>query len=110
MIVIDISLDKTGILKTCRINGHAEAGPKGTDIVCAAVSILARTTFNVLAKRNGVEVLGGAPGRGVFFMEIKADKTENHFISAISDFFLEGLRSVSKEYPDFCTMNISTGS
>jgi uncharacterized protein YsxB (DUF464 family) len=40
MIVIDIILDKTGLLRSCSALGHAGAGKTGSDIVCAAVSVL----------------------------------------------------------------------
>ena len=108
MIIIDVVLDKTGLLKSCRINGHAKAGPKGTDIVCAAVTVLAKTAFSTLAKREGIEVFGGAPERGVFFIEPKAKEEEKAFLYAVGSFLLEGLQSVTREYPDYCTININT--
>ena len=109
MIVIDVGLDESGLLKSCRASGHAGAGERGTDIVCAAVSILTKTAFQTLEKREGIEVRGGALDRGVFLMETRAAEGEKPFLSAIGSFLLEGLNSVSREYPGHCTVNINTG-
>ena len=96
-----------GLLKSCRISGHAGAGPKGGDIVCAAVSVLARTAFKVLSERKGITVQGGNPERGEFWMEIIALGIENReFLNGVGTYLEEGLLSVSKEYPSFCFVNL----
>ena len=96
-----------GYLRSCHISGHAGAGPKGSDIVCAAVSVLARTAFIVLSKRKGIEINGGNPERGEFRMEVKSlDGEIKDFLAGVGAFLEEGLVSVSKDYPDFCIVNI----
>ena len=98
---------ENGFLKSCCIRGHAGAGPKGEDIVCAAVSVLARTAFKALSDRNGINVLGNFPERGEFSLEIPGFTAENsEYLSGIGVFLTEGLVSVSREYPDFCTVSI----
>ncbi|MCL2127433.1 MAG: ribosomal-processing cysteine protease Prp, partial [Treponema sp.] len=56
MIEIEAVLDENGVLKTCKATGHAGAGRKGADIVCAAVSVLMRTAVRALSGKKGVTV------------------------------------------------------
>ena len=109
MIRAELVLER-GFLKHCRISGHAGAGPKGSDIVCAAVSVLARTAFKVLSGRKDIKIQGGNPERGEFWMEIISLDTEAEaFMAGVGAFLKEGLDSVSNEYPEFCTVNVSRG-
>ncbi|MDR0561432.1 MAG: ribosomal-processing cysteine protease Prp [Spirochaetaceae bacterium] len=106
MIEIKAIVDEEGLLRACGVTGHAGAGPKGGDIVCAAVSVLARTGAEVLSNRTGIRVLQEAPQRGVFWMEIDCAPKEKDFLFGAGTFLLEGLKSVSQEYPDYCSMTI----
>ena len=105
MIRISVILDKTGLLSRCEVRGHAEAGPKGGDIVCAAVSALTRTALTVLSAREDIKIRGEAPERGVFFLEAEAlDRPGRDFLAAAGTFLLEGLGSIAREYPENCLM------
>jgi uncharacterized protein YsxB (DUF464 family) len=109
VVKIHAVLDDTGLLKSCDVRGHAGAGPRGGDIVCAAVSVLTRTAMAVLAERPGLSVRAEAPERGVFKLEAGAQTAEGRiFLEAAGAFLLEGLQSVVKEYPKNCTMTITT--
>ena len=105
MIKAELVLDQ-GLLRSCVIRGHAGAGPKGADIVCAAVSVLARTALKTLSDR--LEAVNAEfPERGEFFLEIPgAIESDKEFISGVGTFLTEGLLSVSREYPDFCKVSI----
>jgi hypothetical protein len=113
MIKAKLVLNK-GLLTACRISGHAGAGKQGNDIVCAAVSVLARTAYKVLAAREGIAVVGGNPERGEFWME--ADCTALHdnenkaFLAGVGTFLEEGLLSVSAEFPENCQVSIEEKS
>jgi uncharacterized protein YsxB (DUF464 family) len=107
MIRIEAALDDAGLLRSCRIQGHAEAGPRGGDIVCAAVSVLARTALRVLSRREGITVRGEAPERGVISMEIDYAGNGREFLAAAGAFLVEGLQSVAGEYPENCVMHIT---
>ncbi|MDR0377996.1 MAG: ribosomal-processing cysteine protease Prp [Spirochaetaceae bacterium] len=106
MIRIDACLDEAGLLLSCQVSGHAHAGPRGGDVVCAAVSILTRTAFRTFSGREGIILRGGAPERGVFLMETDYSGKSRDFFSGAGAFLIEGFSSVAELYPEFCTLNI----
>jgi uncharacterized protein YsxB (DUF464 family) len=109
MIRIDAVLDEAGLLRACTVTGHSGAGPRGADIVCAAVSILTRTALRTLLGKEGISVRGGdAPERGIFRIELDYTGAGREFLAATGLFLMEGLVSVCEDYPDYCTMNIHT--
>ena len=108
MIKIEAVLEPDGVLRACKASGHAGAGKTGTDIVCAAVSVLIRTAFRTLSDRKGIRITGGAPekGRGQFWLEVEYDAEGKEFLYATGVFLIEGLRSVAQEYPKNCKLTI----
>jgi uncharacterized protein YsxB (DUF464 family) len=105
---MDLAVDESGLLISCRVKGHAGAGPKNQDIVCAAVSVLTRTAVRALSRREGITLDGGAPERGLFWMETGYSGGGRDFLSGAGAFLIEGLRSLSEEYPDYCVLHIHT--
>jgi hypothetical protein len=106
LIEIEAVLEKDGILRACKASGHAGAGKAGTDIVCAAVSVLIRTAFNTLSNRKGITVRYGAPEKGQFWLEADYDAEGKDFLFAAGEFLINGLLSVAREYPENCKFNI----
>ncbi|MCL1812371.1 MAG: ribosomal-processing cysteine protease Prp [Treponema sp.] len=108
MITVTAVLDASGLLKSCDVRGHAGAGKRGNDIVCAAVSVLARTAQIVLSNRNGIIIRSEALRRGVFTLETEVQNNSGKdYLAAIGTFLLEGLRSVAEEYPENCVITIT---
>lgn len=108
MITISVVLDDLGLLRSCKVQGHAGAEKRGHDIVCAAVSVLARTALATLSGRKGVKVRGRAPRRGDFSLETEAQTTAGQdFLAAIGAFLIEGFGSVAEEYPQNCSLTIT---
>ena len=99
-------LDEAGLLKSCRVSGHAGAGKRGGDIVCAAVSVLSRTFIRVLTGREGVKLRGSIPEQGNFWVETEYTAEGREFLAAAGAFLTEGLLSVSAEFPDYCKVVI----
>ena len=99
-------LDGAGLLASCRVSGHAGAGKRGGDIVCAAVSVLARTLVQVLSGREGITVRGSIPERGDFWMEAEYTPQGKGFLAGAGAFFVEGALSVSAEFPAYCKVII----
>ena len=99
-------LDEAGLLKSCRVSGHAGAGKRGEDIVCAAVSVLTRTVIRVLSGRKDVTIRGSIPEQGNFWMEAEYRPEGREFLAGAGAFLMEGLLSVSAEFPDYCKVTI----
>jgi hypothetical protein len=106
MVTVDVVLDHAGLIKSCQVSGHAGAGPRNGDVVCAAVSVLSRTALRTLSKLEGVSVRGKAPQRGDLFMEIEYTEACRGQVAGITAFLLEGFISVSEEFPEHCCVRI----
>ena len=106
MIQADLVLDEAGLLRSCCVQGHAGAGKKGNDIVCAAVSVLTRTIVRILSGRKGITLRGCIPGEGDFRIETEYAPEEREFLEAAGAFLTEGLLSVSAEFPENCRVTI----
>ncbi|MCL2801066.1 MAG: ribosomal-processing cysteine protease Prp [Treponema sp.] len=107
VIVIDVVLDNAGILKACKASGHSGAAKAGNDIVCAAVSVLLRTALSVLSGRQGIKVKGGAPERGELWLEADYTAEGKDFLFAAGEFLIDGLKSISQEFPKNCKLTIN---
>ena len=108
MVQAELVLDEAGLLKSCRVSGHAGAGKRGNDIVCAAVSVLTRTIVHVLSGRKGITIRGDVPEQGIFWIEAEYTSDGKDFLLAAGTFLIEGLLSVSAEFPDFCKVKVKT--
>jgi uncharacterized protein YsxB (DUF464 family) len=106
MIEAGLVLENGGLLRSCKVLGHAGAGRRGGDVVCAAVSVLVRTVLRVLSGREGVTVRSGAPERGELWLEVEGTAENREFLAASGAFLSEGLLSVSGEFPEFCQVKI----
>ncbi|MDE5614650.1 MAG: ribosomal-processing cysteine protease Prp, partial [Treponemataceae bacterium] len=68
MTTVTLVCGKDGAFRSCEAAGHAGFAAKGSDIVCAAVTILLRTAADVLSGMDGVVIrakYGWARGAGV---------------------------------------------
>ena len=106
MIQVDMVLDEAGLLRSCQVSGHAGAGKRGEDTVCAAVTVLTRTLIRVLSGREGVTIRGSIPEQGNFWMEAEYTPEGREFLAGAGAFLVEGLLSVSTEFPDHCKVII----
>ena len=101
-----IEVDEAGLLKSCRVEGHAGAGTRGNDVVCAAVSVLTKTIAGVLSGRKDISVRGNIPERGKFLLEADYTPEGREFLAGAGSFLIEGLLSVQAEFPDSCKVTI----
>ena len=106
MIEIEAVLDEDGALRSCRASGHAGAAPRGTDIVCAAVSVLMRTAVRALSGKKGITIRYEAPEPGFLLLEADYTAEGKDFLCAAGVFLTEGLASVAEEYPQNCRLTI----
>ena len=110
MIKADLVLDEAGLLRSFRVSGHSGAGKRGSDIVCAAVSVLTRTAVRVLSGREGITIQGEIPEEGNFYLGTECTAEGREFLAAAGAFLIEGLLSVSEEFPDHCKVNIKANT
>jgi uncharacterized protein YsxB (DUF464 family) len=103
---VHVTLDGAGLLRSCRVEGHAGWGRRGGDPACAAVSVLTRSALRTLSGREGVDLRGAAPERGLLWMEVDYNAEARDFLAAVGTFLVEGLRSVSETYPGSCGITI----
>lgn len=96
--------DQSDILSV-EISGHAESGPYGYDIVCAAISALSIGTVNSLAEIGGFTPLVETDEEegGYLYVALPGDLSEQQWQTA--QILLESLclscKSVSEEYPQY---------
>ena len=95
---IDVKRNIEGYIVECHFRGHAEAGPYGEDIVCAAISMLSQTSILGLyevAKQS---------------MEYQMEDGELHILlsepmtesgQTILETMLLGIKNVADQYSDF---------
>jgi uncharacterized protein YsxB (DUF464 family) len=93
-------------LRSCRASGHAKAGKTGTDIVCAAVSVLMRAAFCTLSGKRGITVRCGAPEKGQAWLEVDYEAEGKDFLYAAGVFLIEGLTSVAQDHPKNCRITL----
>jgi len=105
VIKADLVLDEAGLLRVCKVSGHSGAGKRGEDIVCAAVSVLTRTIVRVLSGREDITVRAIIMEEGNFYLETEYTAESKEFLAAVGTFLIEGLLSVSEEFPDYCKVN-----
>ena len=97
-----IERSKSGMLVSCRAKGHSGYAERGSDIVCSAITVLIRTTLQVLSGLPGVKIKVNSSERGFIDFEIlKGFPSEmEEKLKYAGDFLQTGLESVAKEYPD----------
>lgn len=110
MIDIKIFRNKLKYISGFKIEGHAEYGPHGEDIVCAGVSILAQTTlislFKVLRlteKQLSYEIKDD----GYMEISLNGDFSEEEMkdINIVFRTFEEGIKALIDSYSDYVTLS-----
>ena len=97
MIQVLLELDEEDRLLSFKASGHANSGRKGHDIVCAAVTILLRTTVQAL---GSVQTETGAEERGLLtFRVLKYYENQSELLRYAAEFLWLGIASLQEEYP-----------
>ena len=101
MITIRRSFDKWSGSYDLKITGHADSGPKGKDIVCAAVSILAYTVLDEVMSAAGTsaEIKKADVDPGAFHLAAFLTSGEIGRVESIE----RGFVLLRKKYPEFVT-------
>jgi uncharacterized protein YsxB (DUF464 family) len=93
-------LSAGGCLRLFKAAGHAAAGDRGYDTVCAAFSVLARTAYRALEALPGAELRGFAPEPGNLSFELSKPATNIERAAGIADFLIVGMGDLARDYPD----------
>ena len=80
--------------RTLEISGHADAGEKGGDIVCAGVSAVAMSVAGAIEDRRLDAHIRIDEG----YLLIRAEETAACFVIATA---VSGLRRIAAQYPDY---------
>ena len=101
--MIRVTLHRKGDLVTgFECVGHAGFAEAGSDIVCAAVSILTTTCANALETVAGLKPLvKAAPGK----MILARPDGSGHDAQVILKTMRQGLRDLREAYPDYLLLN-----
>ena len=103
MVKVFLRLSSEGLLRECRVKGHAESGEKGHNLICAAVTVLVRTAVRTLENRNEPGLEGEAPEPGELGFKLNSQDSEpSPRLQGITDFLLTGLLDLQEEYPEDC--------
>ena len=96
-------------LTGCRIEGHSGWAEAGSDIVCAAVSILGCTCVNALESVCGVipEITAYDEKKGLLGFELpKRTAAEDEKAQILMGALRQGLNDLTAEYPQNVTLSI----
>ena len=97
MIRVRIERDSTGRIQGFEANGHAGAGPRGSDIVCAAVSVLTDSVFLGLDRHLKREMEWDADSGDI---SVRLKEAPDELTEAILATLVLGLTEIQKIYPD----------
>ena len=97
-----------GQLTGFSVRGHAGYAPEGSDIVCAAVSVLTTTCVNALESVAGVvpEVHGGEDGFLEAALPGKCPAEAAHDAQVLMQALRQGLSDLTQAYPRYIRLSI----
>ena len=100
MIDVSIYTGEDGRKRKFILDGHADYGEKGKDIVCASVSSLAIATVNAL---SASKIINLQTGDGFIYCEVMNP-------SRLSDAFIEvlkvGIEGIETEYSEYVKLHL----
>lgn len=96
-------------LMSVEMSGHAESGPYGYDIVCAAVSALSIGTVNSLTEiaEIPIEVVSAEDSGGYLKFTIPNDISQKQMETGqiLLESLLLSLKSIEEEYSEYVNIN-----
>ena len=88
------------------VTGHAGYAEHGSDIVCAAVSVLVTTTINGIERLAGFTPLTEVDDveGGYLYTEMPSDCLKEQTSQLLLQNLVDGLNDVRQEYPDYLSL------
>lgn len=92
-----------GVVKQVIASGHAGFAKKGYDIVCSAITILLRTSIEVLENTESIKLKTDMAFRGnlAFSVEAGTGPEIKARLKCTADFIRTGIKSLEEEYPSY---------
>lgn len=85
---------------SCKASGHASFAKKGSDIVCAAVSVMLRTVMELLEQTAGVALEADTSSRGFIEFHVTSSSAQAAGrLKCAADFIRIAFSSLAREYP-----------
>lgn len=109
MVTVTIRRNAAGEIVAFRGDGHAGHAPRGSDVVCAAVSVLLQTVVLGLTERIGLPVGLSIEG-GVLDCRLPPSPDESRMRQAqvLLDTMVLGLRGIVESYPKHVSVHEET--
>ncbi|MBD8084875.1 ribosomal-processing cysteine protease Prp [Limosilactobacillus sp. c9Ua_26_M] len=98
MIRVTFNLNSDHLITAFQMTGHADAGPYGQDIVCAAVSALSISTINGLEQVAKTKPNIDSDDDNGGFFDV-TDISLVHDAQVIMQTFFNGMNDIAESYP-----------
>lgn len=99
---------QNGSLVSVEASGHAGFASQGSDIVCAAVTILLRTAVSVLSSKNDIQIQVNFPERGFLAYTVTGyTKSSEPLLLFAAEFLQKGIESLVCEFPQAVHMQMN---
>ncbi|WP_319476962.1 ribosomal-processing cysteine protease Prp [Marispirochaeta aestuarii] len=109
MIRVRLTVD-SGLLLSLEAEGHARTGAEKDASICAAVSLLCRSSSQALKDLNDLEIDGSAPRPGVLCFYVRyGDGAPLDRARGVLDTLIRGLEAATRENPRLCRFEVSEG-
>ncbi|MDC7124365.1 MAG: ribosomal-processing cysteine protease Prp [Spirochaetales bacterium] len=108
MIGLKVSVGKNGNLESVRAEGHSFSNPRGSNIVCAAVSSQLRSLVRVVESLDYCDYEIETDD-GFLLLVIKHCK-DQRWLSGITDMLLSGLIETERDFPEECKLELTKKS
>ena len=111
MVYARVVCSADGCLSQVTMRGHVSpaGGPRGGNIVCAAITGLVRSCAEVIVRRDGISADGTADAEGEFMLSVRQVGAEQRqWLRGVSDVLTGGLRRIAAESPDELELEVVT--
>ena len=102
---------KNGALVSCSAHGHAGFAVCGSDIVCSALTVLVRTTMQVLSAIDGIDLKTHSIERGSLSFTVRScllNERAEVCLEYAGLFLEQGFDSLKKEFPAYIDLEKRT--
>ena len=100
MTVVTLVRNEAGCFKAFKAEGHAGFAALGSDIVCAAVTVLLRTALQLLSETEGIAIHADVAETGRLSVDVTfAEPEMEQRLICIADFLRTGISALKSDYP-----------